>query len=326
MIRKETAEQSGSKLFISHSHKDRDLVGRLVGIVKRLLIVPDEAIICTSLSDCGLVLGGQLDMSLRLAINSAGLVLVLVSSNCVSASWIPFELGAAWAFKKEIVPLNGDDTTLALLPLPIQNTNGIRLEDPRALERLVQKIGKQLNWDARSLSTDERNSALLDFTVHVRERNVVQFDPTHWPMTLESLIQEAKESPPPSERKVSVSIDKQEWNNVPEFLTLSGTARGDLAGSRLWVLCREENQASHYPQGTGESVQVMNGKWTLPGIRIGAANVPHELTVVDANEPIHRAFELYFKIGRLQNRWIGFLGLDVPGTVKLAAVRVIRRR
>jgi|LGOV01.1.fsa_nt_gb hypothetical protein len=143
---------------------------------------------------------------------------------------------------------------------------------------------------------------------------------------LKQLLEKARSSTPPSSPPIQVNITfPADGDSVDEFITMKGTVAGDVENAHLWIVGKETNTLYYFPQG-GE-IHPKNGNWSLSGVRIGAdrwgVGMSHELAVVQANEIMHKAFQLYFKIGQFENKWIGFD--HVFGTKKLARVTVVRR-
>ncbi len=147
-----------------------------------------------------------------------------------------------------------------------------------------------------------------------------------WEFKLAHLHEKARSSTPPSSPPIQAIITfPADGDSVDEFITMRGTVAGDVENAHLWVVNRAENYLLYFPQG-GE-VHPKNGNWSVSGVRIGAdklgIGMNHELVVVQANEIMHEAFQLYFKIGRHKNKWIGFD--HISGTNELARVTVIRK-
>jgi hypothetical protein len=141
-------------------------------------------------------------------------------------------------------------------------------------------------------------------------------------------LERVASSTPPSSPAVQVNIVfPVNKDKVPEFITMEGTATGDVKNAHLWIVSRQESTLNYFPQGE-EIHPTTNGDWKSSGVRIGAGQEGigkrHELKVVQVNEIMHEAFQLYFKMGlHCNNKWIGFDHLD--GTKELATVTVVRK-
>jgi hypothetical protein len=85
-------------VFLSHSSKDKWFVRQiekcLRGVDIRLFL--DER---------DIQYGQPIDETLVLGLRQCDVLLVLISPNSVRSDWVKFELGAAWALDKEIIPV-----------------------------------------------------------------------------------------------------------------------------------------------------------------------------------------------------------------------------
>lgn len=134
------------KVFISHSHADSGIASRLIDVIETYLRVPPGTIKCTSVPDYELDLGVLTSEELGLELNSAQLVIALLSPNSINAEWVLFELGAAWGRNCKTIPLLTGGLTMDDLPGPLKGRNAGELENIGVLRQLVDNVGKITGW------------------------------------------------------------------------------------------------------------------------------------------------------------------------------------
>ena len=103
--RRERHRKGMPKIFISHRHKDEDIVRELVHCIKARFAVTRGDIRCTSLAPYRLRVGEDTADRLRSEISTAEVVLGVLSSDTLQSSYVAFELGAAWGQKIWTCPL-----------------------------------------------------------------------------------------------------------------------------------------------------------------------------------------------------------------------------
>lgn len=83
-------------LMISHSHKDREIVGSFVNLIEDVG-VPEEEIVCTSLPGQGIPIGGRVYDWLKIKCTENDMhVIFLLSSAYYQSPACLNEMGAAW--------------------------------------------------------------------------------------------------------------------------------------------------------------------------------------------------------------------------------------
>jgi hypothetical protein len=91
------------KVFISYAHSDSDEVARFVKALKNQDIVG-------WLDQADLSAGEAIPSAVRSALERSSALIVLLSPHALQSQWVQFEIGAAEALGKKIVPviLSGD--------------------------------------------------------------------------------------------------------------------------------------------------------------------------------------------------------------------------
>lgn len=128
------------EIFVSHSHKDEGIASALVSFFESGIGVEDREIRCTSQLTTGLTVGADIADEIRRDIKRCEYFVPLVTQNSLMSEFVGFEIGAAWAFQKRIIPLvffpKGDATVQSLL-------RGFLYRDLTQLNQLVQ-LGQEL--------------------------------------------------------------------------------------------------------------------------------------------------------------------------------------
>lgn len=134
------------KIFISHSHKNRDAARALVDFLLSGLSLGDADIRCTSVPGHQLRFGKTIPEMLKDDINLAPAVIALISTESHKADWVLFELGAAWGLGRSIFPVLGPDIEVRDLPGPLGNLPCVIVGAEDAASRMIDLI-QQLQED-----------------------------------------------------------------------------------------------------------------------------------------------------------------------------------
>jgi TIR domain len=151
---KEIADQiarlpSRVRLFISHAHLDQDLAKRLVDVITSHFDVPEGQLRCSSVPGYQLELGTMASEALRHELGSADGVIALITPNSLTADWVRFELGAAWAHARVAMPLLVGGLEDKDIPGPFRGVAGGQLSSEDTLDRLLVQLEKELAWRIR---------------------------------------------------------------------------------------------------------------------------------------------------------------------------------
>jgi hypothetical protein len=334
-------------VFISHSHSDQNAASALIDLLFSALELEEREVRCTSVPGHQLPFGKTISQQLKGDINTSTAIIALLSKESIRSPWVLFELGASWALGKIIVPILGSEVIRDQLPGPLAEYPYIQVDSRDASSRLTDAITQIAETlDLKERTGGRRQKKLTDFVNAFRvlhppagpvvtpKTNIPDVGEIltvtrceEWEDKLNQLLEEASSSTPPSSPPIQVNIKfPANKGKAPEFITMTGTVTGDVKNAHLWVVGREENQLFYFPQGE-EIYPTTNGDWSSSGVRIGAGQSGvgkhHELKVIQANEIMHEAFQLYFKIGRSCGKWPPFM--HIHGTKELATITVVRR-
>jgi hypothetical protein len=137
------------RLFISHAHLDQDLAKRLVDVITSHFDVPEGQLRCSSVPGYQLELGTMASEALRTELGSAVGVIALITPNSLTADWVRFELGAAWAHARVAMPLLVGGLQDKDIPGPFRGVAGGQLNSEDTLDRLLAQLEKELGWRTR---------------------------------------------------------------------------------------------------------------------------------------------------------------------------------
>ena len=120
-----------NKIFLSYSYNDRAWAKQFA--------IALEAEGIDVWFDRDIALGEDIREQIQSALRASNTLIVLLSSNSVKSSWIFFELGAAVAGNKRIIPIVIDDIGNEQLPLPVMKYRYLRESSPVSAAKVVVK-------------------------------------------------------------------------------------------------------------------------------------------------------------------------------------------
>jgi hypothetical protein len=122
-------------IFISYSMKDRDWVAAFSDAL-------GAAGVRSWFDVSKLAPGDRWQDRVAEALRDSKTLVLVLSSNSLSSPWTFFELGAAVADRKKIIPIVTDDVDLSRIPLPIRQLQFLREPSPIvAGKRVAETIG-----------------------------------------------------------------------------------------------------------------------------------------------------------------------------------------
>ena len=130
----------GPKLFISHRHKDQEVVSALVDVIRSAFRIDKSDIRCTSVRPYRLPVGERTPDRLKQELRSAEAVIGIVTPDTKESSYVLFELGGAWAQNIRTCPMLARGATMANLPDPIRDINPLSLEDDGDCQQFLDDI------------------------------------------------------------------------------------------------------------------------------------------------------------------------------------------
>lgn len=121
-----------NKIFLSYSFKDRPWVQAFAETL-------EQEGIEVWFDYHEISLGEDIREQIQEALRASSTLVVLLSSNSVQSPWIYFELGAAVADKKRIIPVVIDEVGHERLPLPLMKYQYLRESSPVSAAKEIAK-------------------------------------------------------------------------------------------------------------------------------------------------------------------------------------------
>ena len=158
------------KFFISHSSKNRDLVALFVELLHSKLCVDESDIYCTSIQN-QVKLGKNFIHDIRDNLKDAGIVFFIITEDYLSSVFCLMEMGAAWAYKDNIIPILVPPVTFdTLAGTPLAPIQAYSLSDPNDIGTILYDNLIECNAIER-LSRTREQEFLLSLPDFVRRIN-----------------------------------------------------------------------------------------------------------------------------------------------------------
>lgn len=136
------------KIFISHSHQDKQIAKAIVDYLLSALTINDEDIRCTSVPGHQLNFGKSIAELLKNDLNITLALITLITEQSLQSKWVMFELGAAWGLGTNIFPILDPSLKIEDLPGPLVNLQCIEIKNSDASSRMSDLV-KQLSTDLK---------------------------------------------------------------------------------------------------------------------------------------------------------------------------------
>lgn len=129
------------KIFISHSSQDKKLALMFTDLLTKGFNINLNDIFCTSLNN-SLVVGEDFIKRIKENLHDSQIVFFLITPNYVSSKFCIMEMGAAWAYKENIVPVIVPPLNYGILEdTPMKVIQAIMLDDVESIfYRLYEKL------------------------------------------------------------------------------------------------------------------------------------------------------------------------------------------
>jgi len=131
-------------VFISHSHQDADLVKSLIFLLRSALNLPSSQLRATSVDGFRLPGGANTTEQLRLEVQSAKVLVGIISQASLKSAYVTFELGARWGSGKPMIPLLASDVGPDSLAGPLQGINALSCRSSAQLHQFVEEMAEHL--------------------------------------------------------------------------------------------------------------------------------------------------------------------------------------
>ncbi|WP_070001002.1 TIR domain-containing protein [Cellulosilyticum sp. I15G10I2] len=145
-----------SKIFISHSSKDSEVVEEIIEILETIGVESNQ-IFCTSFEGYGIGLGEDFLNAIKTELSSDVLVLFVLSNNFYESPVCMCEMGASWVLSKEHIPIIVPPLSYENIKGVIPLTQGMLLLDSLKWNSFKERIEEIFNIrNPLSFSTWER--------------------------------------------------------------------------------------------------------------------------------------------------------------------------
>jgi hypothetical protein len=163
------------RLFISHSAADRDLVEKMLEMLRAALDLPASQIRCTSVDGYRLPAGADTEEQLRLEVHEATALVGVISASSLRSLYVAFELGARWGARRPLFPLLAPGTGPNILEGPLASLNALSSESPAQLHQLISDLSSVLQVKSEEPAVYQRYvDAIL--ALPKEARNTHKFD------------------------------------------------------------------------------------------------------------------------------------------------------
>ena len=164
------------KIFISHSSKDRKLALMLVDLLINGVKIDNKDIFCTSTHD-SLKIGEDFTIQIKNNLKKAQVILLLITQNFFDSKFCIMEMGAAWCFKENIIPIIISPLDVdSLKDTPLKTTQILKLDSVKKVFKQLytnvlvnEKIIKRLSYEQETCLYEKIQAFLDDVNKYVEE-------------------------------------------------------------------------------------------------------------------------------------------------------------
>ncbi|GAB2553045.1 toll/interleukin-1 receptor domain-containing protein [Gracilibacillus alcaliphilus] len=130
------------EIFISHASADKPLVDGFVRFIRLGMDIRNEKIYCITYNNGDIPSGDSFTEHIKVNINNAEIIILLITPNFLNSNFCMAELGAAWAMDKKIIPIIVPPLKFDTLEsTPLKARQVIRLEDIDIFADELRKSG-----------------------------------------------------------------------------------------------------------------------------------------------------------------------------------------
>jgi uncharacterized protein YbaR (Trm112 family) len=158
--------------FVSHKESDVLLARAAVNLLMESFQIESEVIFCSSLPGHSLKFGTTIESQLRDNLNESSVLFPLLTQDSIQSTWVLFELGAAWALNRVVVPILGPGVAYRNLPGALSAYPCISVEEAESKVRArIEDALKQVSTDLKigRKTGGRQTNAVDDFIKVLRE-------------------------------------------------------------------------------------------------------------------------------------------------------------
>lgn len=145
---KNIPEPNSMKIFISHAEADSHRTELLVNFLLSSLQIAEDQIRCTSVPGHQLPFRNNISELLKTDLQLSPVIMTLITKTSLASTWVMFELGAAWALNKTIIPIIAPSLTHRDLPGPLANNTCIQIGNFDTSSRIRDAL-KQISLELK---------------------------------------------------------------------------------------------------------------------------------------------------------------------------------
>lgn len=138
--------ETPSQIYISYSHGDKPWVSEFVSALRAGGVDPWYA-------DAELAPGDRWADKVQDALRKSDTLIVVLSPRHLTSPWVSFELGAAIADKKRIVPVLTENLDIGQIPAPLRLYQMLRAKSPQEAGQRVAEALESRTRDHKAPST-----------------------------------------------------------------------------------------------------------------------------------------------------------------------------
>jgi TIR domain-containing protein len=160
-IDQRTRHKAGQpKVFVSHRHRDEDIVRALVSCLQLNFEVNRSDVRCTSVAPYRLPVGDDTGDRLRKEISGAEVVLGVLTTDTLRSSYVAFELGSAWGQLVWTCPLLARGADESHIPDPIRSLAPLFLTKSGDCRQLLDDLADMTSLRRRGATQAELDAAV----------------------------------------------------------------------------------------------------------------------------------------------------------------------
>ena len=159
---REEHEMGTATVIVSHSSKDERAAKALVDCLERALVIPQGAVLCTSVPGYKLSVGDEADDILKGNLRACAVVIGLISRESLRSHYVVMELGASWVLGKATCPVLLAGVDFAELPGPLRSTHAARATERTDVANLIDVVRIKAKF-ARRDDTARLTAAIDEF-------------------------------------------------------------------------------------------------------------------------------------------------------------------
>ena len=144
-----STNKSGVLLLVSHSSKDVSLATETTEFLRVGLALRADQIRCSSVDGYRLPAGAKTETQLREEVNSAKVLIGLITPSSLCSPYVMFELGARWGAELPMIPLLAGVTPEELRG-PLNLLNALSCSSEAQLHQLLTDLSKSLGVPAQN--------------------------------------------------------------------------------------------------------------------------------------------------------------------------------